>query len=56
MRANRSESTANRDLAAGRRIARPAPRAPGWSLSVVTVAKWAAVLIVAAVIVGEFIR
>jgi hypothetical protein len=56
-RPNRSESAANREMATGiRRAPRPAPRSPRWSLPVVTVAKWAAALIVAAVIVGEFIR
>lgn len=56
-RPNRSESAANRDMAAGiRRVPRPAPRSPRWSLPVVTAAKWAGVAILVAAIVGEFIR
>lgn len=55
-RPNRSETVANREMAAGRRKPRPAARAPRWSLPVVTVAKWAAVLVIVAAIVGEFVR
>lgn len=55
-RPNRSESAANREMAAGIRKPRPAPRSPRWSLPVVTAAKWAGLAIIVAAIVGEFIR
>lgn len=56
MRSNRSETVANREMAAGIRKPRPAARSPRWSLPVTRAARWAAVLLAVAFVAGELLK